>query len=306
MNPSLQIFAASMNSSAESAQQATPSRTAPVRLGFALAVALLSAACSQAATPVAAEAAQGGPSPAPNTLSSTSGSQADHTSTTSPADRASSIVKAVMEQQYGESFEAKLGCWAYSAELPGGSQDFCMKPGAPSFVRSDGTEYLYFHAYSRSDIDDDPAYSYGHATPGLMGAFQVRVDSATQWKLMAASKEMVFGSVGNCGCPEARFVRLGRDLYGWQFASGGVWQGVAVFNHNLVVAHEGKFVDVSAIPKVTEDKQDVEYGIEVDDSDKDVPAYPLLITKSSADGKREDLKVSFDKQKWQYTLPTEN
>jgi len=304
MNPSLQIFAASMNSSAESAQQTTLSRTAPVRLGFTLAVALLSAACSQAATPVAAEAAHGAPSPAPGTLASTNGSQSGHTSTASPADRASSIVKAVMEQQYGENFEAKLGCWTYSAELPGGSQDFCMKPGAPSFVRSDGTEYLYFYAYSRSDIDD-AAYSYGHATPGLMGAFRVRVDSAAQWKLMAASKEMMFGSVGNCGCQEARFVRLGRDLYGWQFASGGVWQGIAVFNHNLVAPHDGKFVDVSAIPQVAEDEQDVEYGIVVDDSDKDAPAYPLLVTKSMADGKKEDLKVSFDQQKWQYTLPTE-
>lgn len=211
-----------------------------------------------------------------------------------------------MNQQYGSNFDARLGCWTYVAELPDGSQDYCMKPGAATVIRTNGTEHLHFFAYSRPDIDDDPSYSYRQSAPGLMGAFEVRVESTTHWELLAASKELAFGSVGNCGCDDARLVRLGKDYYGWQFTSGGVWQGVAVINHNLVAPHEGKFTDISAIPKVTESEQEVEYAIRADDADTEAEMFPLLVTRTKVGESPKTIKVPFDVKRWRYALPTEN
>ena len=214
------------------------------------------------------------------------------------------IVEQVMNQQYGHSFDPKLGCWVFTADLVDDSYDFCMKPQAPTRVRINGTEHLYLFAHSRADIEDDPNYSYGQATPGLMGAFEIRLESPTQWKLIAGTKDLKFGSVGNCGCQGASFVELGKDYYGWQFSSGGVWQGVAVFNHNLVAAHDGAFVDLSAIPKVQEDEQGAEYAIELEESS--APIYELLVTRTETGKHPVMLRVPFDQQKWRYELPAKN
>lgn len=214
------------------------------------------------------------------------------------------IVEQVMNQQYGHSFDSKLGCWVFTAELADDSYDYCMKPQTPTRVRINGTEHLYLFAYSRADIEDDPSYSYGQAMPGLMGAFEVRVESPTQWKLVSGTKDLKFGSVGNCGCQDADLVELGKDYYGWQFSSGGVWQGVAVFNHNLVAAHDGAFVDLSAIPKVQEDEQEAEYAIELEESGD--PVRALLVTRTETGKQPVTIRVPFDQQQWRYELPARN
>src|SRR5687768_16416150 len=99
-----------------------------------------------------------------------------------------------------------------------------------------------------------------------MGAFALKLMSSSTWVLAAASKDLDFGSVGNCGCESAKFVKLGRDYYGWMFVSGGVWQGVASLSHDLVAPHGKDFVDLSEIPMQTESDQDSEYRIEIDDA----------------------------------------
>lgn len=273
-----------------------PSDPPALRHGLCIALSMtLLAACQEAipsssASPPAHEATTSAPPAQPAVTPSSTSTEA--------------IVEQVMNQQYGHSFDSKLGCWVFTAELADDSYDYCMKPQTPTRVRINGTEYLYLFAHSRADIEDDPSYSYGQAMPGLMGAFEVRLESPTQWKLVAGTKDLKFGSAGNCGCRDARFVELGKDYYGWQFSSGGVWQGVAVFNHNLVAARDGAFVDLSAIPKVQEDEQEAEYAIEVEKSGD--PVRTLLVTRTEAGKQPVTVRVPFNQQEWRYELPTKN
>lgn len=212
------------------------------------------------------------------------------------------IIKAVMNQQYGDHFDAKLGCWPHTAELINDSYDYCMRPGAPHLLDINGEKHLYFSAVNRMDILNDPRYSYGHISPGLMGAFKVKIESPAQWKLLAASKELDLGSGGNCGCKNAKFVQLGPTYYGWMFASGGVWQGLAVFKHSLIASHGDQFEDISSIPQVTEDEQDTEYEMQIDDTNRNIEVFPLLLTKTKPGIKSETFKISFDHERWQYDL----
>lgn len=271
-----------------------PTSRPALRYGVCVALSLTLLAACQEAIPSSSVSAPPAPTNAPPA----------HPATAPSSSGTEAIVEQVMNQQYGHSFDSKLGCWVFTAELADDSYDYCMKPRTPTRVWINGTEYLYLFAHSRADIEDDPSYSYGQAMPGLMGAFEVRIESSTQWKLVAGTKDLKFGSAGNCGCQDASLVELGKDYYGWQFSSGGVWQGVAVFNHNLVAAHDGAFVDLSAIPKVQEGEQEAEYAIELEESAD--PVRALLVTRTETGKQPATVRVPFDQQKWRYELPAKN
>ncbi|MEP6634418.1 MAG: lysozyme inhibitor LprI family protein [Luteimonas sp.] len=278
------------------------------RTGLILAITFLTAACKPTA-PTTGVALPSAPLPtlAINTSEKSqlvlqSNDTEVFSSSVSPV-RAEEIVKEVMNQEYGDHFDAKLRCWAYTAELANGSFDYCMRPGLPKLVKAKGTEQLYFLAASRADINDGPNYSYSQSDSGLMGAFQIEIESPVQWKLLAGSKDLDYGSAGNCGCQDAEFVKLGADYYGWKFASGGIWQGVASLTHNLVAPYKNEFKDISVMPRVREDDQSVEYRIKIDDTAPGDRVYPLLITRTKAGTTLERIRVNFDHQEWQYAFP---
>jgi hypothetical protein len=212
-------------------------------------------------------------------------------------------IRSAMSEQYGDSFDSQLGCWRYSLEANGERYEYCMAPRGHKLVETDQGRMLYFFASNRSDIKNDPKYLYSLPDSGLMGAFALKLNSSSAWALAAASKDLDFGSAGNCGCESAKFVRLGRDYYGWMFVSGGVWQGVASLSHSLVAPQGKKFVDLSEIPMQTESDQDSEYRIEIDDAAADEDHYPLVVTKVKAGSDAERTKIAFDTTRWRYSLP---
>jgi hypothetical protein len=175
-----------------------------------------------------------------------------------------------------------------------------MRSRPPQWAGDEDAKSLYFIASSANDINDDLRYAYGSVDAGLMGAFQVSIGPDGGWKLVAAEKAIDFGTAGACGCEVAKLVRLGRGYYGWMFTSGGMWQGIVVSNHEIVAPHNGGFKNLSAIPEIREEAQDVRYTVAVVDSDPEADVFPLKVEKLQSDRKAGERIVGFDRDKWAY------
>lgn len=212
------------------------------------------------------------------------------------------IVRQVMERQYGSmSFDPDLQCWKHTITANSDINNYCMKANEPRVVDVDSNRRLYFMAYSEPNIPGNDDYWYSHTSPGLMGAFEVEIEPNGQWSVESASSDMEFGSIGDCGCKNAQFVRLGRSHYGWVFASGGTWQGAASVVHNIIASRNGRFEDISRIPMVEEDDQTTHYDIQIDDSNPAAPMFPVIVAKSK-NGHTERLLIKFDPIEGTYSL----
>jgi len=218
-------------------------------------------------------------------------------------DQLTAIVKKAMTEQYGDSFNEKYQCWDYIATNLEDKQ-YCMKPGKATTVDANIGKTIYFHAASRADITDDLAYSYGSVDSGLLGAFKLSMDASGAWKSSASNKAMEFGSVGNCGCDQAKLLKLGDgDFYGWIFSSGGTWQGITVLNHAIVAPQGDVFANISSIPEIREEDQETIYQIKVVGTDTNKKIYPLLVSKQRKGQAAQELLVPFDENKKIYSLP---
>ena len=215
------------------------------------------------------------------------------------------LVRAIMRDRYGNHFDEKHDCWAYEAkDARGESIPYCMKAGKPEWVDANGVRTIYFMSYNRDDIRDDTDYRYAHYQLGLMGAFKATHDDGTnQWILRAGSKDMESGSMGSCGCSDARFTKLGPDKYGWVFATGGDWQGTLVGNYVIVADFDGSFSNVSAIPDMEERDQDISYEVSVVPDNAAREMYPLLVKKMKGGKQIKQFHVSFDSANRVYKLP---
>jgi hypothetical protein len=130
------------------------------------------------------------------------------------------------------------------------------------------------------------------------------------WQYLAFNSDLEFGTVGDCGCQDAHFVKLSNQgIYGWLFSSGGSWEGtVATFN-NLVAPHKSTFTDISEIPEISATDQDTAYEVDVADDQRRVGMFPLRVSKmkgASKPGKPQKVSailVNFDPKSFTYSLP---
>ena len=225
-----------------------------------------------------------------------------------PTPDVTATIKAVMDDQYGQTYDAKHGCWAYG--YSGGeadAADYCMRPGKPEVVDVGGSKILYFSASSATDIRDNPSYGYSQAQPGLMGAFKIRLGGKQGWTFVAMEPAMTFGTVGDCGCRDAKLEKLSnKGDYGWVFTSGGVWQGTVVSSYSIVTAVKNEFLDVSKIPQIREGDQDVRYEMTVQPDPSAAGLYPLKVVKTKAKAKIAEFTVPFDAKKARYELPAKS
>ena len=89
-------------------------------------------------------------------------------------------------------------------------------------------------------------------------------------------------------------------LSGYQETEGGMWQGILVSNHEIVAPHNGVFKNISAIPEIREEAQDVRYAVTVVDGDPDLDVFPLKVEKLESGKKTGQRIVGFDRGKWAY------
>ena len=222
-----------------------------------------------------------------------------------PSVDVNAIVKAVMDDQYGNQYDGKQACWTFAHTTEqGDALTYCMSPGKPALVDTPKGKLLYVYAANRYDIRDDPRYAYGQSEPGLMGAFAVRIDVKGQWTYQALDNAMEFGANGYCGCNKADLVKLSpQGDYGWLFTSGGVWQGTVVADYSIVVAHKGGFVDVSKIPQTRESAQGVRYDVKILADPAGKGMFPLQVTKTRDGATIKSFQVKFDPGAFAYSLP---
>lgn len=251
--------------------------------------------CRQEPAPAAAPAS--GPASQPSAQPPAASAQAPQPSAQarlSPADL-ERIVAEVMEREYPGARDAAHGCWTFTLETPQDELAYCMRPHPAQEVTTAAGTMVYFYASNATDIRGNPDYAYASPDPGLMAAFRLSVSPDGRWTLLGSEKGMPFGTAGGCGCEDAKFQRLGKDMYGWTFTSGGMWQGVIVSNHEIVAPSGQGFKDIGDIPDIREDAQDVEYRIAVISDDPERDAYPLRVEKYRDDRKIGERIVEFDR-----------
>lgn len=216
------------------------------------------------------------------------------------------IVKAVMNDQYGNQYDTKHACWTFAhTNEQGDEATYCMRPGDAKVIDSAKGKQLYFYAANAYDIHDDNRYAYSQNDPGLMGAFKIQLDAKGGWTYLALDNAMDFGTAGYCGCNKASFVKLSNQGdYGWLFVSGGIWQGTVVSDYSIVMAHNAGFVDISKIPQTRESAQNTKYDVKVASEHPGPGLFPLNVTKAKGNTKLEEFQVSFDPKKFTYELPS--
>lgn len=187
------------------------------------------------------------------------------------------LAKGVLAEAYGDfARDEALDCWRdEAADEPA----YCMRLSQVRQVEEAGHSVLYVLA-SNVNRFDLPDYQYAHADPGRVAAFAALINpDGSLGDRLASGGEFSFGSNGNCGCDDAVLVRLGAEKHAWHFVSGGVWQGIVVTNHALLSREGETFVDVSEIPEISEGDQSHCLSISVDESDRGLNAFPLIVTK---------------------------
>ena len=217
------------------------------------------------------------------------------------------VVASIMRSQYGLGFNSEHQCWAHKAK---GWGLYCMKPINIHRIDAHGVPRLYVLAEGvPMNLAGELQETGAHAAPGVVGAFLVSLDGTGKFTVLAATKELHFGSFGAASAGDAKFLKVGApDYYGWTFVAGGMWMGTIVTWHHIVAPRGTQFVDLSAIPETAEDDQDHTYEIAFDSTQVDQKFFPLLVTKRfNGEGKRHGpatvtFRVPFNTKTWSYRL----
>jgi len=217
-----------------------------------------------------------------------------------PAGDIPAVVKAIMQDQYGDDFDAKNACWAFTHDDgQDGPTKYCMRAEKPDVVDTPAGKVLYLRAINVATAGD----GYNAPQPGLMGAFRVRLGGRQGWTYTGLDNAMEYGSAGECGCSKAALVKLSdAGDYGWLFATGLSSQGVTASRYSLVASVKGDMKDISRVPQVREGAQDTAYEVSV----KPVAGkgfYPLHVVKSRAKATVDAFDIPFDAAKSVYALP---
>lgn len=200
------------------------------------------------------------------------------------------LVRSVMNAQYGDRFNKTFGCWEYTHQVKSASIKYCVKPFESTMIHADGEERLYFYAKSIvPDNDHERVFGdFSQIDEGLLGVFILNKQASGQWDYLAKSKEIYSGSWGNCCSSPITLVKLSNaDDYAWLYTSGGSWGGVFVSNFSLLLPKNGEIVDISKLPEVTEGQQDYVNKLAIESNDTKVGFYPIRLTKVEEETKKE-------------------
>ncbi len=134
---------------------------------------------------------------------------------------------------------------------------------------------------------------FGHPTPGITDFFLLQDDAGTLAAAARAHKQE-YGSMGNAG--EVDVERFGADLYGFEIESGFFNMGEGVETRAIVLPKDGGFIESGWLRKSMRygegmddcdergdcpaDGYEIEFDLDIDASDPQAAAYPLLVRES--------------------------
>lgn len=154
----------------------------------------------------------------------------------------------------------------------------------------------------------------GHAAPGFIDFFVLR-DAGETLEVSAENIADAFGSSGRPGT--VSIMRLGSDFYGFRVEHGWYGQGYSLESQSLVVPGPKGLVDAGTLRSHIDNNNyydcneedcagklfDIDFHLEVDDSDRSARIWPLLVTESGEQcGKPVSRRHRFalDTRTWKY------
>lgn len=217
------------------------------------------------------------------------------------------VIEGTMIEQYGNRFNQTHRCWIHVDREQGA---YCVKAIKGDLMQAHDGLRLYVLADGVPIDDRGSLDAASHASAGLVGAFVlIRDEASRKWRVIAARKDMFFGSSGHSGASRAQLVDIGpSDYLGWRFEHGGMWQGIVVLQQ-VFLAPLGKSVaNLSRLPVMREDDQQHGYSYRFDTSKTDQRVFPVIVEKRRMqDGRPGQVLrtavVPFDHKNWIYALP---
>lgn len=161
----------------------------------------------------------------------------------------------------------------------------------------------------------------GHATPGLTDLFALQ-RQGTDWTARASGHFEQFGSMGSNGEVEAE--RFGADLAGFVVESGFTGQGRTVARRTVLLPRDGRFHEAASFLAGMDDDvlregcdaaagacppgqaYDLDFDLDIDDSNPAAAAYPLVVEEEgNACGRAVAARhvLSFDPATLTYRVP---
>ena len=236
--------------------------------------------------------------PVPAGVGQEAGPQAGHAGgedqpdpATWPAQRLQAIARQLLDASYGAgNFDADRRCWWHEWAEAGEPVRYCMRAAPPQLVRAGQQWQLHVLAYS-----DPQAELYSLDQPGLKGLFAAQLEVDGQWQLLAASAGSDVGQAGDCGCADARLVQVGPARHGWLSVAGGNWQGTAVAHYLLEVPLQGRFRNVSRVPRNVEGDDPLAFNqLEIGREPAVAGMYPLQVSRRHGEAVLETRQLLFD------------
>ncbi len=182
--------------------------------------------------------------------------------------------------------------------------------------------------HERTQYDGKPAVllavcgalkDFGHPTPGITDFFLLQGEPLAE---VARAHLQRFGSMGNAGDVDSE--RFGANLPGFIVESGFTGQGHTTINRSLLLPKGSAFVEAATFLSGMDDDvlregcddeaascppgqaYDIEFDLDVDDTDPAAAAYPLLVQeRGDACGKPADARytLSLDAATLTYNVP---
>lgn len=160
---------------------------------------------------------------------------------------------------------------------------------------------------------------FGHVTPGITD-FWLLQDRDGKLAASARSHLAEYGSMGNAG--EVDVERLGAELYGFEVESGFFNMGDGISSRSLLLPKDGAFVEAADMRASLShgenmddcdergdcpaDGYDIEFDLDVDDSDPSAAAYPLVVRESGIACRQpaqSEYKLVLDPATMTYAVP---
>lgn len=231
------------------------------------------------------------------TINGLEGTEVSHTESI-PAPNIKKVIASVMDEQYGKSnYRAPLNCWEYTSS--GSEKMWCLKPISHKQI---GNTLYFFATSDNAAASAEAGYETGHLDPGLIGIFAIQLKDKG-YRYLAATKDIEAGSMGACGCNDAKFVKITPQKYALVSTFGMVNQGIVSSFHSILTPIGGSFKEVSSIPEIREGEQEITYKIQfLSDATYD-GFYPLSVKKTQDNQVLDTKIVKFDSAAQVYKLP---
>jgi hypothetical protein len=205
----------------------------------------------------------------------------------------------LMTKVYGK-YDSKAKCWH--------NEEYCMKIDNVKIINNKTGKMLYLLATG----DDKDAIC--RVCYGCVGAFIVKEQYGTD--VIVAQNKMIEDGVWGEASTGWKLVKLGsNDYWGWINDSGdGMILGTATSWYKILAPYGERIKSLGQITSSFENMLSInpttslDSKFKIDDSNKNVKIYPLLITVSGINNGKKikpiQYKINFDLKKWQYIVPS--